>query len=510
MSGAVKFPQIVRGNYIRGEFRQPADPQGEWKAVSPGNHADSIGVFRYGYADVDIAVAAALQAFSAWRKVPLSERVAKLKSYQAVLKRRSDELAEVIAREVGKPVWEAKTEVSAMINKVDVTIQDSLPLVAEKAIPDIMPKTVGRCAYRPLGVMAVIGPFNFPGHLPNGHIVPALITGNTVVFKPSEKTSLIAQLMAECFHEAGLPPGAFNVVVGEKEVGRRLCVHEGVAGILFTGSYEVGTRIKQDTLLQHWKLLALEMGGKNAAIVWNDVDLMPAVRDVLVGAFLTTGQRCSATSRVLVHEDVFDSFVQKLHERAKAFSIGDPLKDPFMGALIDSAGVDRYLKFQGIAQREGYDVIMRGKAFDPEPGLRGHFVTPSIFAQRDPSLDFTRKSVLQQTEIFSPALAVLKIRSLEDAIAQANATQYGLAASVFTASHDVYARCAEDVEAGQVNWNRPTVGASSRLPFGGLKKSGNFFPTALTSPFYCTHPVASLETAAPETGPGAYTGLNWA
>jgi succinylglutamic semialdehyde dehydrogenase len=249
----------VKGNLINGVFRQPKDAAGEIAVCSPADTRDVLGRIPYSYGDVDHAVEAARNAWRAWRKLSLEDRKKFLLAYKEALKKRELLFVEAISREVGKPRWESKTELATMINKVDVTIQDSLKLVADYEIPNIMEGTLGACRYRPLGVMAVIGPFNFPGHLANGHIVPALLTGNTVVFKPSEKSPLVGQLMAECFQEAGLPPGVFNLLQGEREVGRRLVIHEGVAGVLFTGSYEVGTRIKQDTLLQHWKLLALEM-----------------------------------------------------------------------------------------------------------------------------------------------------------------------------------------------------------------------------------------------------------
>lgn len=321
---------------------------------------------------------------------------------------------------------------------------------------------------------------------------------------------MVGQIMAQCFRDAGFPSGVFNLLQGEKEVGRRLCVHEGIAGVLFTGSYEVGTRIKQDTLQQHWKLLALEMGGKNPALVWEDAQVENAVYETLMGAFLTTGQRCSATSRILVHQKVLNEFVDSFHERAKAFSIGYPLDNPFMGSLIDQGAVDRYMKFLGIAAREGCEVIMRGKSL--ELPVNGNYVTPSICLIPKGSLEQTRKSVYQQTELFAPNVAIVGVSDLDDAIAQANATQYGLVTSVFTQNRAVYEKCLEELEMGLVNWNKSTVGASSRLPFGGVKKSGNHFPTALTAPLYCTVPVASLEIAEPskskETGTKT-PGLNW-
>jgi succinylglutamic semialdehyde dehydrogenase len=503
-----KRPFRSQGNYIAGRFAVPAEASGEWVSRSPADATDELGRFTYSYAAIDAAVSAAREAFPSWRRRPAAERAELLKKYQAALKRREEEITEAIAREVGKPLWEARTELSAMLNKVDITLGDSLRLVEESSIPAVMEGTRGVCRYRPLGVLAVIGPFNFPGHLPNGHIVPALATGNTVVFKPSEKSPLVGQLMAECFAEAGFPPGVFNLLQGEREVGRRLVVHEKVDGVLFTGSYEVGVRIKQDTLQQHWKLLALEMGGKNPSIVWKDADLDFAVQETLVSAYITAGQRCSATSRIIVHEEIADRFTQRFHERAKAFSIGHPLDNPFMGPLIEAGAVDRYMKFLGIAAREGAEVVMRGKALDlPQ---KGNYVTPSICRVRDASVEQSRKSVYQQTELFGPNVAILAARELEEAVAQANVTQYGLVASVFTQDRATYEKCLDDLQMGLVNWNKSTVGASSRLPFGGLKKSGNHMPTALTSTLYCSVPVSSLEVAEPKGNPGAYPGLNWA
>ncbi len=503
---------MFRGNYIQGQFVQVSgsESSGEWITRSPADLGDSLGSVAYSYAAVEEAVFSARNAQRAWRRTSLEDRVSLLKRYQEQIRIREAEFSNLISREIGKPLWESRTEVSAMVNKVDITIQDSMKLVQPFQIPAVMPDTLGSCQYRPHGVMAVIGPFNFPGHLPNGHIVPALLTGNTVVFKPSEKAPAVGQLMAECFHAAGFPAGVFNLVQGEREVGRRLSVHPGVAGVLFTGSYEVGTRIKQDTLQQHWKILALEMGGKNATLVWDDADLDVAVHETLVSGFLTAGQRCSATSRVIVHQSLLEPFVERLHAKAKAFRIGHWSEEPFMGPLIDSSAVDRYMKFIGIAAREGAELIMRGKAL--ELSRPGYYVAPTIAWIQTPSLEQTRRSVFQQTELFAPALAVLGVADLEEAIAQANETQYGLVASVFSKSRDVFEKCREELEVGLVNWNKSTVGASSKLPFGGFKKSGNHFPTALTATLYCAAPVSSLEVAEPkpaEVLASAMPGLNW-
>lgn len=501
------MPVSILGDFINGHFSVPKTASGHWVAKSPADFEDELGRVVYSYQSVDDAVDAAAVAFQSWRKTSIAERSALLKKYQSAIKAREDELIKALAREVGKPLWECKTEVAAMVNKVDITLNESLKLVADFEVPAIMEGTLGACRYRPHGVMAVIGPFNFPGHLPNGHIVPALATGNTVVFKPSEKSPLVGQILAECFQQAGFPAGVFNLVQGEREVGRRLCVHEGVAGVLFTGSYEVGTRIKQDTLQQHWKILALEMGGKNPAIVWEDACFEYALNETLVGAYITAGQRCSATSRIIVASSLFQKFVDEFHKRSKAFSIGHPMENPFMGPLIEAGSVDRYMKFLGIASREGAEVVMRGKLLELEK--KGNYVAPSICAIPKPTVEGTRKSVYQQTELFAPNVVIMPAESVEEAVALANATQFGLVASIFSADHGVFAKCFEDLEFGLINWNKTTVGASSRLPFGGFKKSGNHFPTALSASLYCSSPVSSLEVADPlALKPSGYPGLS--
>lgn len=497
-----------KGNYIAGKFTAPRDAVGAITIKSPADLTDAFDPYAYSYRDVEEATTAARDAFKKWRKTKFSERAELLVKYKEALKKKEAQLAEVLSREIGKPLWEAKQEVATMINKVDVTLTDGMKPVTNYEIPAILDNTLGSCEYRPHGVFVVIGPFNFPGHLANGHIVPALATGNTVIFKPSEKAPGVGQIMAEAFHEAGFPAGVFNMVQGEKEVGRRLVVSERVDGVLFTGSYEVGLKIKQDTLQQYWKLVALELGGKNSAIICDDADLNWAIYETLTGAFVTTGQRCSSTSRIMVHRSLLDQFVQKYHAQAKAFAIGHPLDNPFMGPLVDENAVEKYLKFLGIASREGCDIVMRGKQLENE--YRGHYVTPSICLVRNNAIQSVKKSVYQQTEIFGPNVAIYAYDDIEEAVELANATQYGLVFSVFTKSRTKYETMSADLNAGLINWNRSTVGASSRLPFGGLKRSGNHFPTAVAASSYCAYPVASLQVAEPRPVANPLPGLNWA
>lgn len=504
---SIEHPVKYLGDYIGGEFHPPSDPTGEWTVSSPAAGKDVIAKVKYSFSEIDRAVHTAHHAFKKWRLLSQNERNEYLLKYQTALKKRESFFIETIARETGKPLWEAKLEFGVVLSKIDVTINESLPLIANLEIQNVMPDTFGTSRYRPHGVMVVVGPFNFPAHLPNGHIVPALATGNTIIFKPSEKTPMTGQLLAEAAHEAGFPPGVFNLVQGDRELSRRLCIHEAVAGILFTGSYEVGTRIKQDTLQQHWKILALEMGGKNPAIVWEDVDLDFVAYDLLTAAFLTAGQRCTSTSRALIHHSIADQLVEKIHKAAKSFKIGHPFEGSFMGPVIDNQSVDRFQKFQPIASREGFEIVMRGKALDLP--YQGHYVTPSIAYMKGGTAEQTKKSVFQQTELFAPMLAIQTIDSIENAIAMANATQYGLAASVYTKTRKIFEECYQDLEFGVVNWNRSTVGSSSRLPFGGTKKSGNHRPTALSSVFYCAYPVASHEVIEPKRPTQIFPGLVW-
>ncbi|MEK6704675.1 MAG: aldehyde dehydrogenase family protein [Bdellovibrionota bacterium] len=497
----------ARGNYINGKFFQPVDPAGEFLVKSPGDISDILGIFRYSYLSVDDAIGSARNGFNTWRKLTAHGRIEYLKKYRLVLINKERELAEAMARETGEPLWESSREVAAMASQIDIMIGEGTRFIDDFEAPSLLDGSKSMCRYRPLGVMAVIGSVGSPGYFSNWHIVSALLSGNTVVFKPSEKAPLVGQLIAESFCEAGFPKGVFNLVQGEKEVGRRLCSNEGIDGVLFSGSYEVGTRIKQDTLQQHWKLLVLEMGGKNPAVIWNDADLDNAVYETIIGAFMTAGQRCSSTSRVIVHKKILQRFLEKFHERSKTFSIGHPIDNPFMGPLIDQRAVDRYMKFIGIATREGCDVVMRGKAL--ETRYKGYYVTPSICLAKNTSIEATKKSVYQQTELLIPNVAIIPVEDFNEAVAQANATQYGLVASVFCREREIFERFLENLQMGIVNWNKSTIEFSPSLPLGGIKKSGNYFPSGVMAMRYCMYPVSSIEATDPKPPTSALPGLNW-
>jgi len=492
------------GDYIDGRFVTPDRADGEFKDISPADLKDEIMVLEYRYDHVHMATKAAKRAFLPWARLPREKRFEYLRRLKEIYIAHTAEMQECIARETGKPLWEALTEVKAMINKIDITLDFSMKLVQDERVENALPGIDGHVRHRPRGVMAVLGPFNFPGHLPNGHIVPALATGNTVVFKPSEMTPAIGQLMAQMFDKAEFPKGVFNVVHGVAETGKRLVSDEDVDGILFTGSYETGLKIKTSTLDHHWKLLALEMGGKNATIVWDDADLNKAIYESIIGAFWTAGQRCSGTSRLLLHKGIYDRFLDKFYDTAKKLSIGHWKTNPFMGPLINADAVEKYLRFQEIAQREGAERLMRGKALDVE-GHPGYYVTPSICTVES----WRPESVYQKSEIFGPNVAVYRVEDFDEALKINDSTGFGLVTAIFTKKRELYEEARLRARVGIVNWNRTTNGASSRLPFGGIGKSGNDRPTAHYAVQYCTVPVASLEDLTPFDPKNQMPGLDY-
>lgn len=475
------------GDFINGKFITIDKADGQFKDISPGDLNDQILNVSFKLDHVDRACQAASEAYLPWAKLSVAERKNYLLRLKEVFVAHESQMAELIARDTGKSLWDSASEAKNLANKIDITLNTSLKLIDEERITNALPSVDGVIRYRSRGVMAVLGPFNFPAHLPNGHIVPALIAGNTIVYKPSEQTPAVAQLYAQMIEKAELPAGVFNMIHGEGETGKRLAAHDLVDGVLFTGSYEVGLKIKQETLNQYWKILALEMGGKNATVVWDDADIDKAIYETLVGAFMSTGQRCSGTSRVIVHDKIADQFTEKFYQAAKKLTIGHWSKNPFMGPLINSAAVDKYIRFQEMANRENCESLMRGKALDLD--YKGYYVTPSIHLVKS----FDPKSLYQKTEIFGPNVAIYRSSDFAKTMEIVNSTGYGLVMALFTKNKELYEEALLKARVGLLNWNRTTNGASSRLPFGGMGKSGNDRPSAHFAIQYCTVPVASLE-----------------
>jgi len=470
---------------------------------------------------VDAAVRAAREAFPVWARTPFERRVAVLRRYQQAVKARADDIAGLICDETGKVMWEARAEASILASKVDITLDESeiggLRRVAGYQF-DISPTRLGKTVFRPHGVMAVVGPFNFPAHLPNGHIVPALLMGNTIVLKPSDKAPAVGQLLGELFQEAldaegfgGV--GIVNVVQGAADVASSLVGHPDIDGILFTGSWPVGRRILEANLDRPGRIIALEMGGNNVAVVMPDADLRQAAIEIARCAFNTTGQRCTCTRRAVVHESVADRLIPAICRIASQMIVGDPRASHpvFMGPIIRDEARQAVLGWQAELARAGAEVLVQSTPLD-QPGW---YLTPSVVRVDRFTLDEAQPEAPAakpsggtplphpfppapprdpgcDVEVFGPLLRISVTGSLDDAIAQANATRYGLAASIFTKDHAAAERFFHEARAGCININNGTAGASSKLPFGGLGHSGNHRPAGSFSLDYCAYPVAGM------------------
>lgn len=432
-----------------------------------------------GPADVAAAVEAARKAFPAWADLPREERIAILRRYKDVLVARTATFAEALSRETGKALWETKAELGSMAGKVEASIKAYDERTGEHATDMAFGRAVLR--HRPHGVMAVLGPFNFPGHLPNGHIVPALLAGDTVVFKPSEETPLAGQLLVEALEAAGMPPGVVNLVQGGREVGQAL-IDQEIDGLLFTGSAQAGTFFRRHFADRPDVILALELGGNNPLVVWDAGDAEAVAALVVQSAFITTGQRCSCARRLIVSDDaagraVIDA-VAALSERL-VIGPWNGREEPFMGPLISDRAAA--LALAGARAMPGKTM----RAMTSVDGLSGAFVSPGL-------VDVTGEAVPDE-ELFAPLLQMSRVGSFDEAVAAANATRYGLSAGLISNETARWDHFLKRIRAGVVNWNRPTTGAAGTMPFGGLGSSGNHRPSAYYAADYCAYPVASFE-----------------
>jgi succinylglutamic semialdehyde dehydrogenase len=433
--------------------------------------------------DVNRAVVAAERAFDDWSSQSITRRIDLLNAFANQLKHRKSELVEMICRETGKPRWESGTEVDAMIGKVAISID-----AHDKRRHETSSETAGvmsAARYKPFGVVAVLGPFNFPGHLPNGHIVPALLAGNTVVFKPSELTPGVAQLTAETWQTSGLPPGVFNLVQGDRETGSALVQHPAVAGVFFTGSFNVGRAINRALADQPGKIAALEMGGNNPLIVHDISDLAAAAYWTIWSSFITAGQRCSCARRLIVPEGAGgDAFVDRLVKLTQRIVVGPYTQtpEPFMGPVITDAAAAKLLAAQDDLRSRGARSLVEMKSLGPRKAM----LSPGV-------IDVTDAEDRPDEEWFGPLLQLIRVRNFDDAISEANATKFGLAAGLFSDDRALFDRFYRRSRAGVVNFNRPLTGASSALPFGGVGNSGNNRPSAYFAADYCSYPVATME-----------------
>ncbi|MCA9539856.1 MAG: aldehyde dehydrogenase family protein [Myxococcales bacterium] len=464
------------GNFINGRFCAVKSGVG-FASINPATEDEPVLAALADAEAVDAAVQAAADAAKAWRRAPLATRVEALRRVQARVPAHRERMAEAISAEMGKPIAEARVEAGSVASKIEDVIGQ-----LDHELPPAAPGAPGEQRFHALGVIGIIGPFNFPVHLINTHLIPALLTGNTVVAKPSEVTPLAGQRYAELFADADLPPGVFNLVHGLGETGARLVAHPGVQGIVFTGSYATGRRIRQATFDQPHKKVCLELGGRNPAVVLDDADLEKAVAEIRLGAFLTTGQRCTATSRVIATPGIASALQAELVRLCEETLPGDPRADgTFMGPLATHAARDRFQRdVAEAAAAAGVTVRVKSRSL---PG--GAYVTPSLFAVegRPPHLD---------RELFGPHLDFEVAADAADAIARAADNAYGLSASIFTRDADAIDDFCDAVRAGVININRSTNGASGRLPFGGTGMSGNWMPAGSGAPRLCTFPVAVM------------------
>lgn len=440
---------------------------------------------------VAAALARALAAAPGWARRPLAERIAIVRAFKAAVEADADAFAQMIARETGKPLWETRTEVASVAAKVEISITAQTERAGEKAAEAAGVRQMLR--HKPHGVLAVLGPYNFPAHLPNGHIVPALLAGNVIVFKPSEQTPAVADFMAGLWAKAGLPEGVLNLVHGGGDVGRDLAGEE-IDGLLFTGSAHVGAALARQFAETPHRILALEMGGNNPLVAWDLTDIDAAAATVVQSAFLSAGQRCTNARRLIVGPGS-NALVEAVLALADRLIVGGPLDEPppFMGPVISNTAAD------GLERGWGGLVAAGGRVLRPLVRARVDrpFLSPAV-------IDMTGHAP-SDDELFGPVLQIVRVPDWDAAITAANATRFGLAAGLIGGDaarfDDFWARS----RAGIVNWNRPTNGASPAAPFGGIGASGNHRPSAYYAADYCAFPVATL--AADALGGGITTGL---
>ncbi|MGZ9899467.1 succinylglutamate-semialdehyde dehydrogenase [Shewanella gaetbuli] len=468
--------QFIKGQWLEGnghsiQSKNPANGEVIWQ----GNTATAT--------QVNDAVDAARTAQFDWFMLGYDARLAIVEAYRAQLEAHKDLIAETIAQETGKPQWETATEAGAMIGKIALSAKahDKRTGTETNDLP------AGRAVLRhkPHGVVAVFGPYNFPGHLPNGHIVPALLAGNTVVFKPSELTPKVAELMLQCWQKAGLPQGVINLVQGEVETGKALASHPQIDGLFFTGSSRTGHLLHQQYAGHPGKILALEMGGNNPLIVKGVSDIKAAVHEIIQSAYISSGQRCTCARRLYVEKgEQGDALIAELVNAIKQIKVGpwNSQPQPFMGSMISESAALGMVAAQATLQSLGGESIIELTQLASGTGL----VTPGL-------IDVTKIESLPDDEYFGPLLQLVRYSEFDEAIRLANDTRYGLSAGLLADSRDDYDYFLARIRAGIVNWNKQITGASGAAPFGGVGASGNHRASAFYAADYCAYPVASME-----------------
>ena len=408
----------------------------------------------------------------------LKKEQKKLSPLKQIIKNRSAELALIVSRETGKPLWESEGEVKSLLSKIDFVLGEGLNRIKKRDIP----KAKGRIRFKSRGLLAVIGPFNFPLHLPLGQILPALIAGNAVLFKPSDKAPASGQKLAEIFHRLKLPSGLFQMLQGGRKVSEKICRHPAIDGVLFTGSFETGQKIKESLIKDHSKILALEMGGYNSALIWKPASLEQAVLETLKGCFWSAGQRCSSTSQIILHKKISKEFIKKFTDAGKKITVDHWSKNPFMGPVIDKVAVQRFFSLEKEIKKRGGRILLEGQRLKNK---KGHYVCPGIYKMK-----FDKNSRFGQKETFTPQAVIYETEDIEEALEMIKHSGYGLSLSVFTTDKTIKEEIFYKAQVGLVNYNLSSIGASSFLPFGGLGKSGNDRPAGAFAIDHCVSPLA--------------------
>ncbi len=453
-------------NYINGKWVE-ARSGDTFKNISPADHEDIIGEFPLsGQEDVNDAVAAAREAFKSWKNVPAPKRGEIIRRAGGIFVRRKKELGQIMTREMGKPTFETEGDVQEAIDTAYYASTETRRLFGYNA-PSEMPDKMNMSFRVPVGVCGIITAWNFPVAVPSWKILPGLAAGNTIVYKPSKDSPHAGVIFAEILEEAGIPPGVFNLVLGRGSMGNMIVEHPDVDLIGFTGSTEIGYKLGEICGRTN-KICSLEMGGKNAQIVMPDANMELALDGVIWGAFGTTGQRCTATSRLILHKDCYDDFLKMLKEKAESLRLGDGLKEGTdVGPVIHDNALKDIANYVKIALDEGGRLICGGERAGGGDLDKGSFFQPTVIA------DVTRDMTIFKEEIFGPVLSVTKAESLDHAIELQNDCDYGLSSSIYTRDVNASFKAMREIEAGITYINAPTIGAEAHMPFGGVKGTGN-------------------------------------
>lgn len=457
----------VYRNYINGKWVESSSGE-TFENRNPADWDEVVGVFQKSTReDVDRAVEAAKEAYKHWKKVPAPKRGEIIRKATEILLERKEELAHLMTREMGKILPETRGDIQEAIDTGFYAFGEGRRLFSMNT-PSELPNKYALTFRRPIGVVGAITPWNFPMAIPSWKVIPAILAGNTVVIKPASDTPASCAKLVKAFEEAGLPPGVLNYVTGSGSVvGEALLEHPDVRVISFTGSSEVGSRIAE-VAGKYLKKVSLELGGKNPMIVMPSANLELALDGVIWGAFGTTGQRCTATSRLLLHQDIYDEFIEMLVERTKKLRVGNPLDESTeMGPLINKKQRETVHNYVEIGKKEGAKLLIGGEILTGDEYDKGWFYKPTVFVDVKPHM------TIAQEEIFGPVLSVFKFKTLEEAIEIANGVKYGLSSSIYTEDLLEAMIAIEELEAGITYVNAPTIGAETHLPFGGVKHTGN-------------------------------------